>query len=185
MLRTRIALAVALAAPALASAQGAGPSAATAAAPAALAQLKADYFAELGDVQLKVKQLAEAIPEAKYGWRPAEGVRSVAEVFLHIAGGNYFLTKMAGVPIPADVPAELEKLSAKKDVLAWLDKSFAHVRAELERATPEQMAREVDFFGQKTTVRGLYLKAYGHVSEHLGQAVAYARSNGIVPPWSK
>jgi uncharacterized damage-inducible protein DinB len=146
--------------------------------------LRAEYLAELDDVQGKIRQLAEAIPEEKYGWRPAEGVRSVAEVFLHVAGGNYYLTQLAGVAPPADVPKEIEKMTAKKDVLAWLDKSFAHVRAALGGASKEQLDREVDFFGQKTTVRGVYLKAYGHASEHLGQAIAYARSNGVTPPWS-
>jgi len=147
--------------------------------------LKVAYLAEIADVQKKVMALAEAIPENKYGWRPAAGVRSTAEVFLHIAGGNYYLVKLAGTEPPAGVPAEIEKLTAKKDVLAWLDKSFAHLRTALDAATPEQLDRQVDFFGEKTTGRGLYLKAYGHVSEHLGQAIAYARSNGIAPPWSR
>lgn len=146
------------------------------------AALKAAYLLELADVQTKIKALAEAIPEDKYGWRPAAGVRSIGEVFGHIAGGNYYLTKMAGVEPPAGNP-DFEKLG-KKDLLAWLDKSYEHVRAALAAATPEQLDKPVDFFGEKITVRGLYLKEYGHLSEHLGQAIAYARSNGITPPWS-
>jgi uncharacterized damage-inducible protein DinB len=158
--------------------------AATAAAPA-LASLKAEYLQEAKDVESKIRALAEAIPEDKYGWRPAPGVRSVAEVFQHISGGSYFLTKFAGATSPSDVPQGLEKLTAKKDVLAWLDKSFAHLHASLEAATPEMMAKPVEFFGEQTTGRGIYFKAYGHMSEHLGQAIAYARANGITPPWSK
>lgn len=168
------AVVVALTLPALARAQA--PAAPT---------LKAEYLAEVADVEKKIRALAEAIPEEKYGWRPAPGVRSVGEVFGHIAGGNYFLTSLAGTATPADVPKDVEQLTRKAEILAWLDKSFAHVRASVEAATPEQLAKEIDFFGEKTTGRGLYFKAYGHMSEHLGQAIAYARTIGIAPPWSK
>ncbi len=177
---------IALAVPSLSSAQTPPPlPPAPAAPPAPIAALKAEYLAEIADVQDKLHQLAEEFPEAKYSWRPAEGIRSVSEVFLHVAGGTYFLTRMAGVPTPADVPKQIEKIVGKKEVIAQLDKSFAHLRAAVEAATPESMAKEVDFFGQKSTVRGVYMKAYGHMSEHLGQAIAYARSTGVVPPWSK
>ncbi len=190
MIRTASCLAlIALAVPAL-SAPPTPPSppsapAAPAAPPAPTAALKAEYLAEIADVQDKLHQLAEEFPEAKYSWRPAEGIRSVSEVFLHVAGGTYFLTRMAGFPTPADVPKQIEKIVGKKEVIAQLDKSFAHLRAAVAAATPESMAKEVDFFGQKSTVRGMYMKAYGHMSEHLGQAIAYARSTGVVPPWSK
>src|SRR6186713_1341674 len=173
MRRTVLAL-VALALPAGAFAQ--------ADAAAAPSPLKAMYLQELADVQTKIKALAEAIPEEKYGWRPAPGVRSVGEVFGHIAAGNYYLTKVAGVEPPAGAP-DFEKLG-KKDLLVWLDKSYEHVRTALNSATPEQLDKVVDFFGEKTTARGIYLKEYGHLSEHLGQAIAYARANGITPPWS-
>ena len=176
------AVVVVLAAPALARAQA--PAAAPPAAKAA-PSLKAEYLAEVADVEKKIRSLADAIPEEKYGWRPAPGVRSVGELFAHIAGGNYFLTGLTGAATPADVPKDLEKVTKKSEILAWLDKSFAHVRASLDAAPPEQMAKEIDFYGQKTTGRGLYFKAYGHMSEHLGQAIAYARSIGVTPPWSK
>jgi uncharacterized damage-inducible protein DinB len=166
---------VALAAPAFADGTTAAPP------PAAL---KADYLAAFDDAAKKVRALAEAIPEEKYSWRPAAGIRSVGEVFAHVIGGNYLLTEMAGVAKPADAPKDPETISSKKDLLDGLDRSAAHVRAAIEAATPEAMAKEVDFFGQKKTARGLYLIAYGHVSEHLGQAIAYARSIGVKPPWS-
>ncbi len=152
---------------------------------AAELSLEALYLTEIADVEKKIRALAEAIPEEKYGWRPAEGVRSVAQVFAHVAGGNYLLTGLTGVATPADVPKDLERFTRKSEILPWLDKSFAHVRASLEAATPEQMAKEIDFFGQKSSGRGIYLKAYGHISEHLGQAIAYARSIGVTPPWNK
>jgi uncharacterized damage-inducible protein DinB len=147
--------------------------------------LRAEYLAAFDDVAGKLRQLAEAIPEDKYGWRPAEGVRSVGELFGHVAGGNYLLLKMAGVAPPADVPADLEKLASKADVVNWLGRSLDHARTAAEGATAEDLAQKVDFFGKETTGRGLYLLEYGHLSEHLGQAIAYARSIGVTPPWSR
>jgi uncharacterized damage-inducible protein DinB len=184
MLRTVVvaAVTVSLALPALARAQA--PAVAPAAAPAA-PSLKAEYLAEVADVEQKIRALAEAIPEEKYGWRPAPGIRSVAQLFAHVAGGNYLLTGLSGAATPADVPEDLEKITKKSELLVWLDKSFAHLRASLDAAAPEQMAKAIDFYGQKTTGRGLYFKAYGHMSEHLGQAIAYARSIGVTPPWNK
>lgn len=161
------------------------PALARAQAPGADAAFRSEYLAELAITEKKVRRLAEAIPQERWGWRPAEGVRSIAEVFAHVAGGNYFLVKLAGTPIPADVPEDLERITSKAEILAWLDRSFAHVRAAFEATDAGNLARDVDFFGQKTTVRGLYLKAYGHLSEHMGQAIAYARSVGVTPPWNK
>jgi len=115
MSRKLVALAAILAAllPPLARAQA--PAAAPAGAPA-LSALKAEYLAEVAGVEKKIRALAEAIPEEKYGWRPAQGVRSVAEVFAHIAGGNYFLASLTGVATPADVPKDLEQLTKKSEI---------------------------------------------------------------------
>jgi uncharacterized damage-inducible protein DinB len=159
---------------------------AQAAAPADTA--KAAYLAGFDDVAGKLKQLAEAIPEAKYGWMPAPGVRTVGQVVAHIAAGDYLMVKMAGMPMPADAPADpmaLEKITAKQELLATLDKAIAFARRSAESATPEQLAAKVNFFGTDTTGRGLFLFMYGHMSEHLGQLIAYARSIGVTPPWSK
>jgi len=182
MRRTVIAWSSAFALFSLALSAPAGAQADPAAAPPPGAALRTAFLQELADVQTKIKALAEAIPEEKYAWRPAAGVRSIGEVFGHIAGGNYYLTKVAGVEPPAGNP-DFEKLG-KKELLVWLDKSYEHVRASLNAATPEQLETPVEFFGQKTTARGIYLKTYGHLAEHLGQAIAYARSVGIAPPWS-
>src|SRR5512134_2085353 len=126
-LRTLFA-ALALVAPAFADATTAAPP---------TAALKADYLAAFDDAAKKVRALAEAIPEEKYSWRPAAGVRSVGELFGHVIGGNYLLTEMAGFAKPTGVPENPEKIASKKDLLAWLDRSALHVRAAIEAATPE------------------------------------------------
>ena len=155
---------------------------------AAAAGAKADYLMLYDAVAKKIQSLGEAIPEDKYGWRPAEGVRSIAEVLNHIDGAAYLFAKAAGVAVPADAPKDPEKgpeATTKKEILAALATSLAFGRTTAEAATPEQLEMKVDFFGNPFSVRQLYLAEYGHMSEHLGQLIAYARSVGVAPPWSK
>ena len=157
-----------------------------AAAKAAGEKLKNEYLVAFDDAASKLKQLAAAIPADKYSWRPAPGVRSVGEVFMHVAGGEYFLMKMAGTPPPADWPKDPETTVVEKDkVIAWMERAIGDGRAAVEAAGPEQMEKSVDFFGRPMTSRAVYLGMLNHMNEHLGQAIAYARMNGVVPPWSK
>jgi uncharacterized damage-inducible protein DinB len=146
---------------------------------------RADWKQQLDDVQKKALDLAEAVPAEKYTWRPAEGVRSFSEVFVHIAGGNYFLPTFAGVNPPAGFKRDAEKtVTDKAKVIELMKQSFDHLRAAFDKLQDAEMDKTVDFFGTKMTLRGIYLSTVGHVNEHLGQSIAYARINGVVPPWS-
>ena len=147
--------------------------------------LRADLLSDLDDVQKKVMQLATAIPASKYSWRPGRGVRSVSEVYMHIAGGNYFLATFLGVQPPATMPKDIEKITDKQKVLAELQKSFDHLRSVAKTINPADLEKPVTMFGNPTTQRGVYSTIMNHLHEHLGQSIAYARINGIVPPWSK
>lgn len=145
---------------------------------------RAEFLTSLTDVESKLIQLAEAIPAKKYSWRPARGVRSISEVFTHIAGGNYFLLTFAGRPAPADVPENIEEITDKKKVIAELKKSFAAVRAAANDIDESDVEKPVRLFGNNTTQRGVYMTILNHLWEHFGQSVAYARMNGVTPPWS-
>jgi uncharacterized damage-inducible protein DinB len=147
--------------------------------------LRAEILGRIADIEGKIVGLAEAIPEEKYSWRPAPGVRSVSEVFMHVAGGNYYLTSFAGVKLPATFERGMEKtVTQKAKVIEEVKNSFAHVKAALAQTPDAQLETKVKLFGQDTTWRGVYLVVLEHVSEHLGQQIAYARSNGVTPPWS-
>jgi uncharacterized damage-inducible protein DinB len=145
---------------------------------------RAEFARDLDDVQKKIIDLAAAVPAEKYSWRPAEGVRSVSEVYMHIAGGNYFLGTFLGVKPPADMPKDIEKITDKQEVLNELRKSFDHVRAIVGNLSDEDLEKSVNMFGNTTTERGVYVTMLNHLHEHLGQSIAYARINGVVPPWS-
>ena len=135
----------------------------------------------------KLARLAEAIPADKYTWRPAPGVRSIAEVFLHISFANYNLPKLIGVSVPAGIDlAKLEKSTTDKaKIIPILKESFAHLQQGLKDMPETDLEKPLDLFGQKTTERGLLLIMTRHISEHLGQSIAYARINGVVPPWTE
>ncbi len=130
-------------------------------------------------------QLAEATPAEKFAWRPAPGVRSIAEVYMHIAVGNYFLLGQAGIKPPIDLAAlgkEPEKsVTDKAGVIKFLKESLDTVRASYATADGQ---KKVQLFKKDVTVDGVFLRLLAHNHEHMGQAVAYARMNGIVPPWS-
>ncbi|MFI5118944.1 MAG: DinB family protein [Thermoanaerobaculia bacterium] len=159
---------------------------APAAAPAApTTGFRAEFLGQHAYGEKQILDLAEATPADKYGWRPAPGVRSISEVYIHIAGGNYFLLGFAGVKPPAGLDKEMEKnVTEKSKVIDELKKSFAHVRAGIASLSNADLDKPVTMFGRDTTVRGVMLGAVSHEFEHLGQSIAYARMNGIVPPWT-
>ena len=151
-----------------------------------------DVLLALSDAEHKVVGLAKAVPEDKYDWRPAPGVRSFREVFIHIANGNRLLLDVAMKQPAADALQKLiatnaagEKQPVSKDkILAMLSDSFAEVRKVLEPARAGRLAGDAQMFGRTTTFRGVFVTLSGHASEHAGQLIAYARMNGITPPWS-
>ncbi len=135
----------------------------------------------------KLLRLAEAIPEDKYGWEPMEGVNSVREILVHVAGTNYGLANRLGTKPPAGVDAR--KLGAgmqtKADAIAVTKQSMDHVRGVLAGISAEELLPEVNVFGAKAPRLRVALLPVDHAHEHLGQLIAYARMNRIVPPWSK
>lgn len=145
---------------------------------------RAEFLSDLSDVQKKIEELAAAMPADKYTWRPAPGVRSVSEVYMHIAGGNYFLASFVGMKPPAYDESTFERIHDKARVLAELRKSFDHIRLAALTASDSDLDKPIKMLGTDTTVRGAFMTALNHLHEHLGQSIAYARMNGVIPPWT-
>lgn len=144
------------------------------------------YAGEWGYSSRQLVSLAEAIPAEKYAWRPAPGVRSVSEVYMHIVQANFALLGFTGAAVPEEAKSTpLEKsVTAKADVIAWLKRSIEAVRTAHAGAKSADLARKVKILGREATVDGIYLRILVHAHEHMGQLVAYARMVGVVPPWS-
>jgi uncharacterized damage-inducible protein DinB len=147
--------------------------------------VRALFLQQLADVEKKMNSLAQAVPADKYSWRPAAGVRSISEVFMHVAGANYMFPSMAGVKPPAGIGRDMEKtVTEKSKVQEGLKQSFEHARKSVQGLSDADMAKEIKVFGQPSTVEALIFAMANHMHEHLGQSIAYARVNGVVPPWS-
>jgi uncharacterized damage-inducible protein DinB len=161
------------------------PQAATPATPVApKSGFRAEFLRDLDEVQKKIVDLADAMPAEKYNWRPGPGVRSVSEVYMHIAGGNYFLASFVGMKMPSYDTNKFETISEKPRVLEELRKSFDHLRTAALNASDADLEKSIKMFGSDTTERAAFVTALNHLHEHLGQSIAYARMNGVVPPWS-
>jgi uncharacterized damage-inducible protein DinB len=145
------------------------------------------YDGEWVHVSRQLIVLAEATPAEKFTWRPAVGVRSMSEVYMHITLTNFELLSVTGQKMPADITSDdMEKtVSTKADVIAWLKRSLEAVKNARAAVKPADLRRKVKVDNHDATVDSVYLRIIIHANEHMGQLVAYARMNGIVPPWSK
>lgn len=143
------------------------------------------YDGEWRHVSRQLIALAEATPEEKFAWRPAPGIRSTSEVYMHIAIANFGLLAVTGPKVPADLKEGMEKsVTSKAEVISWLKRSLDAVKQAHPAETPADFERKVRINGRNATVDGMYLRIIVHANEHMGQLVAYARMTGVVPPWS-
>jgi len=151
------------------------------------AGFRAEFLEEIAYYEQRYTRLAEAMPAEKYTWRPAEGVRSVGEVFTHIMVANYGIARAFGTAPPAGFdPKAIAALSTDKTkVLQALKDSFAHFRGAIIALNEGDADKPQKMFNRSTTLRGSFIAITGHFGEHLGQSIAYARVNGIVPPWTE
>jgi len=178
--------ALASAAPLLAQAPAAGPGGP----PSWMGEMHRD----VNQAQKKMIDLANAIPESAYDWRPSPGTRSVGEAFLHVASDNYFIPIAMGKPAPASsgitsdmatVGAYEKRKLSKAQIVAELEASYKHLHEGMALTTDANAAEPIPFFGQQWTRMRAMTLTVTHLHEHLGQVIAYARSNNVVPPWSR
>jgi uncharacterized damage-inducible protein DinB len=143
------------------------------------------YDGEWRHLSQQLIALAEATPEDKFTWRPAPGVRSTSEVYMHIVSANFYLLSVTGPKMPAHFKEEMENtVTSKAQVIGWLKRSLEAVKQAHLAETPKDLQRKVHIADRDATVDGMYLRIIVHDNEHMGQLVAYARMTGVVPPWS-
>jgi uncharacterized damage-inducible protein DinB len=152
----------------------------------------ADYLADLERTGQRMISLAEAVPAEKYSWSPTDEVRTVSEVYMHVVGTNYLLPVALGAAPPEgmEMPEnpfalmqEWEQTVTEKDaVVAKLQSSLDYALQAIP--TLADMDEQVELFGPPRSRRAFVMIILDHVHEHLGQSIAYARSIGVVPPWS-
>ena len=158
----------------------------------AIVAVRTSYLGQLEHLQSRFLQLAEAIPAEKYSWRPAPGVRSIGEVFMHVASEYYAWSPRSFGATPSPVVTmtpegfqKFESAATKEDVLKHLQEGYAYGRQAVEGVDPASLMGTRKFFGRDATTIDVALGMSGDLHEHLGQLIAYVRMNGIKPPWSK
>jgi len=155
-------------------------------------EIRKRFLMDLDTLQSKFLALSDAIPADKYTWRPAPGVRSVGEVFMHVASEYYVYAPMsyggARSPVIARGPdafKTFESKSTKADVQKHLKEGFAYAKRQIEGLDPAAITGTKKLFGGDHTIIETSFIMTDDLHEHLGQLIAYARMNGVTPPWSK
>jgi len=148
--------------------------------------MKAQAALDLQQLQQKFTALAGAIPQEKYTWRPAEGVRSISELLLHVAAAGFnFPVARGTAPFPGFDAKDFEKSTTDKaKVVDWLNKSFTYAIASVQSMSNADFAKLLPKLGPDANQGDVIYLMVTHAHEHLGQAIANARANGIVPPWT-
>ena len=159
---------------------------------AAAAAIRRNFLTDLDSLQAKFLALADAIPADKYSWRPGPGVRSVGEVFMHVASEYYTFAPVALAAPRSTVIGrgreafqKFEQASTKEDVMKHLHEGFAWAKQNIGAVPADSIAGTRKIFGGDHTIIETSAAVADDLHEHLGQLIAYARMNGIVPPWSK
>ena len=189
-MRNRIALAAAAALvaarPGLVRAQDAAPNR------EAAVEIRKQFLADLDTLQAKFVALAQAFPADKYSWRPAPGIRSVGEAFMHVASEFYVYAPLAYgaqrsplIPRGQDSFKKFESMSTKDDVLKHLQEGFTYAKQQIDGMDASQLTGSRKLFGGDHNIVETSFAMTDDLHEHLGQLIAYARMNGVTPPWSK
>ena len=163
-------------------------------APAPQTGIRAELIRDVEMLEEKYVALAEAMA-GKYDYRPAEGVRSAGEVFMHVAGANFLLPAMVGVSPPESMKAgsmeemmatmrTLEQMTDEAEMRKELAHAFMHARHAIAQVPDGELDEMVQVFGSPASKRAALTMLVTHMHEHLGQSIAYARGAGVVPPWS-
>lgn len=148
-----------------------------------------EMIGQLDFVEGRLLQLEDAVPQEKFTWRPAEGVRSISEVYRHAALSNYLFIKFAGYDVPTGVDLNFETWDGvttdKKQIAEDMKESFKAIKAQLKEMEVADLDKMIKVFGMEMSVRNFLVTMIAHLHEHLGQSIAYARSVGVTPPWSQ
>ncbi|HXN74582.1 MAG TPA: DinB family protein [Candidatus Acidoferrales bacterium] len=148
--------------------------------------MKPQSLLDLETINKKFISLAEAIPADKFTWRPANDTRSFAELFLHVAGERYgFLSLMGAAPPPEYDPKTFGKSTTDKaKIIEELNKSWQFTQTTIQGMTNSDFAKALPKLGPDANEGDVIYLLVVDAHEHLGQAIAYSRVNGIVPPWT-
>src|SRR5690349_377885 len=146
------------------------------------AGLQATLVRDAGTLSDRFTGLARVM-SGKYDWKPAQDVRSVADVFNLIVKENGLLAGvLSGTPNMGAPPAPITDPEKMQEALKA---SYLNLQKAISAISDNDLQASVKLFGRDWTKQDALMHILEDQHEHLGQSIAYARSNGVVPPWSK
>jgi uncharacterized damage-inducible protein DinB len=146
------------------------------------AKFQAAFGEDAGTLSKKFTGLAKVMA-GKYEWKPGQGVRSVGDVFNLIVEENGLLADaLTGKTNTGAEPAPITDPGKMQDALKA---SYANLQKAITGLSDNDLQTNVKLFGEDMTKQGAVMLILEDQHEHLGQSIAYARTNGVVPPWSK
>jgi uncharacterized damage-inducible protein DinB len=156
-------------------------------APAAPTGFRGEFLHQFDASMTRVVALAEAVPAETYARRAVPAVQPLGQIFAHIARYNYeYPARAMGIDPPAGIDQDtLEQVREKTQVVALLRRSGEHVRTVVRAMPEEQLGRQTTLYGRQVAQWAVLFQLIAHMDDHLGQAIAYGRVSGVVPPWSR
>jgi uncharacterized damage-inducible protein DinB len=146
------------------------------------ARMQAAFGEDAGTLSDKFTDLARVM-SGKYDWKPGQGVRSVSDVFNLIVEENGLLADaLSGTPNKRAEPAPITDPGKMQDALKA---SYTNLQKAITGLSDNDMQTHVKLFGEDMTKQEAVMLILEDQHEHLGQSIAYARTNSVVPPWSK
>lgn len=145
-----------------------------------------EYLGQTDFIEGRLTQLLGAMSQDQLSWTPADGVRTCGQIYLHVAEANHMLARfMSGEKMEGE-SGDLEKnITQKEEIEKMLKESFTAVKEAAGKLTDDDLNKMVETpFGMEMSLRNFMISLLNHSHEHLGQGIAYARMNGVTPPWS-
>ena len=151
--------------------------------------VRGEILANMLDAGNKIQELAGAMPDNKFNWKPSKDVRSTGQVYLHVVAANYLFGHIVGAQTASPMSMEeLMKLDSQTmepaKIRTMLKESYAAASKYLSELPDSDLETQVEFFGMKMSKRATLMLLASHSHEHLGQSIAYARANNVTPPWT-
>ncbi len=153
--------------------------------------LQDSQVADIETMKDKFIGLAQEFDESQYDWRPMEGVRSVSDVFALIIAECHVFPAAWGHEPPAGAAsgfgAEIRRAGAlsRTEIISELGSAFDHLIGVVRGMDNTERVAGSDYFGRPMQIDANIVISMGDMHEHLGQLIAYARTNHVVPPWSR
>ncbi len=150
-------------------------------------EVRDEMMRQFGASMGKLVSLANAMPAETYTWSPGEGVMEVGHVYMHVARYNYlYPTQNLGIDLPGGIEMEsMESIRDKEQIVAALERSRDWVMEAVAAMPEDELGQRTELYGRDVEKWAVLVQLVAHMNEHVGQSIAYARMNGIVPPWSR